>query len=89
MATLLSFLTPTTMKTETNYITPDRTRIGHVHLKVSDLERALEFDRDLLGFDVTTMYRDRPREEWTHAEDGSLKMVTRPLNLEDLLQELG
>src|SRR5476651_2082882 len=29
------------------------TRIGHVHLKVSDLERALGFYRDVLGFEVT------------------------------------
>jgi catechol 2,3-dioxygenase len=29
------------------------TRIGHVHLKVADLERALEFYRDVLGFAVT------------------------------------
>ena len=28
-------------------------RIGHVHLKVADLERALAFYRDLLGFEVT------------------------------------
>ena len=27
-------------------------RIGHVHLKVSDLERALGFYRDVLGFEV-------------------------------------
>lgn len=39
-----------------NYIVPAQTRIGHVHLKVSDLERALSFYRDLLGFEVTTMY---------------------------------
>lgn len=30
-----------------------RVRIGHVHLKVSDLERSLKFYRDILGFDVT------------------------------------
>jgi hypothetical protein len=29
------------------------TRIGHVHLKVADLERALGFFRDVLGFEVT------------------------------------
>ena len=29
------------------------TRIGHVHLKVADLERALAFYRDVLGFEVT------------------------------------
>ena len=28
-------------------------RIGHVHLKVADLERALHFYRDLLGFELT------------------------------------
>jgi catechol 2,3-dioxygenase len=28
-------------------------RIGHVHLKVADLERALNFYRDVLGFEVT------------------------------------
>ena len=38
------------------YIVPAQTRIGHVHLKVSDLDRALGFYRDLLGFEVTTMY---------------------------------
>ncbi len=29
------------------------TRIGHVHLKVADLERALGFYRDVLGFELT------------------------------------
>src|SRR6188768_3069686 len=38
------------------YIIPAQTRIGHVHLKVADLDRALEFYRDLLGFEVTMMY---------------------------------
>lgn len=33
-----------------------RKRIGHVHLKVADLERALTFYRDLLGFQVTQRY---------------------------------
>jgi catechol 2,3-dioxygenase len=31
---------------------PAETRIGHVHLKVADLERAVGFYRDLLGFDL-------------------------------------
>jgi len=31
-------------------------RIGHVHLKVADLERALWFYRDVLGFEITTRY---------------------------------
>ena len=29
------------------------TRIGHVHLKVADLERAVAFYRDVIGFQVT------------------------------------
>lgn len=159
------------------YKAPDGTGIGHVHLKVSNLEGALAFYRDLLGFELTTMYgsqaaflsaggyhhhiglntwhsegaspaprnspglyhtaflyptrkdlarifqrlvqtaypisgasdhgvseaiylndpdgngvelyRDRPRTEWTYKEDGSVVMVTEPLDLEDLLKELG
>ncbi|HTY06396.1 MAG TPA: VOC family protein [Gemmatimonadales bacterium] len=152
-----------------------RTRIGHVHLTVADLERALAFYRDVLGFEVTArygpeavflsaggyhhhvalntwagvgapapapgttglyhfailypdrkalaravqrvidhgiplegasdhgvseaiylrdpdgngveLYRDRPQEEWPRAEDGSLTMHTRPLNLRALFAE--
>jgi len=30
--------------------------IGHVHLKVADLDRALAFYRDVLGFEVTQYY---------------------------------
>jgi catechol 2,3-dioxygenase len=33
-----------------------QTRIGHVHLKVSDLERSVKFYTDVLGFEVTTRY---------------------------------
>lgn len=32
------------------------TRIGHVHLKVADLERSLHFYRDILGFEVMQRY---------------------------------
>lgn len=39
-----------------NYIIPAQTQIGHVHLKVADLNRSLEFYRDLVGFEVTMMY---------------------------------
>ena len=150
------------------------TRIGHVHLKVADLERALGFYCGVLGFEVmqrmgsgaafisaggyhhhiglntweskggyppppgTTglfhtailyptrlaladalyrvieagieldgasdhgvsealylrdpdqngveLYRDRPKEEWPRAADGSLAMFTKRLDLEDLLR---
>ncbi len=40
------------------YKIPNQTRIGHVHLKVSDLEKALKFYRDLLGFEVMQYYGD-------------------------------
>lgn len=161
---------------ESEYTTPAQTHIGHVHLKVSDLDRALAFYRDLLGFELTTMYgenaafisaggyhhhiglntwhskggspapqnsaglfhlailyptrkdlaeivqrlidheypisgasdhgvseaiylddpdgngvelyRDRPKEQWSYKEDGNVEMVTRPLDLDDLLMEL-
>jgi catechol 2,3-dioxygenase len=35
-----------------DYTIPAGTRIGHVHLKVADLERAEAFYRDVLGFEV-------------------------------------
>jgi catechol 2,3-dioxygenase len=151
------------------------TRIGHVHLTVSDLDRALAFYRDVLGLEPTArygqdavflsaggyhhhlglntwagrgapppppgttglyhfamlypdrpalaravrrvlehgqvlegasdhgvseavylrdpdgngveLYRDRPADEWPRAPDGSLRMYTRPLDLEALLRE--
>jgi catechol 2,3-dioxygenase len=157
------------------YVIPPQTRIGHVHLKVADLERSLAFYHDLLGFEVTThygdqavflsaggyhhhialntwysknappapvrsaglfhtailfptrkdlaaavkrlvdagypltgasdhavseaiylddpdgngveLYRDRPKEEWRYEPDGSVHMVTLPLDLDALLSE--
>ena len=153
-----------------------RVDIGHVHLKVADIDRALAFYRDVLGFDVmqrmgdsaafistggyhhhiglntweskggpppapgTTglfhtairypdrrtladavrrvldagipltgasdhgvseaiylrdpdsngveLYRDRPKEDWPRAEDGSFTMFTKPLDVDALLAEL-
>src|SRR5579872_410335 len=41
------------------YIIPAQTHIGHVHLKVSDLDRSLRFYRDLLGFELVMMYGDQ------------------------------
>ena len=38
------------------YVLPAQTQIGHVHLKVADLERSLAFYRDILGFEVTARY---------------------------------
>ena len=151
-----------------------RTRIGHVHLKVADLERALGFYMGVLGFELTQrregaafvsaggyhhhialntwesrggspppsgstglyhvailyptraaladalrrliaadipldgasdhgvsealylrdpdhngveLYRDRPQSEWPRTPDGKLAMITRRLDLDDLLRE--
>jgi catechol 2,3-dioxygenase len=38
------------------YIVPPQTRIGHIHLKVSDLARSLEFYQGLLGFQLMQLY---------------------------------
>lgn len=46
------------MDSKTNYIVPKETRIGHVHLKVANLQRALDFYCGLLGFELTTTYGD-------------------------------
>ena len=45
----------TTIKTEAVPIDPG-VRIGHVHLKVADLERALRFYCGVLGFEITQRY---------------------------------
>ncbi len=161
---------------EPKYIIPIKARIGHVHLKVSNLERSLQFYCDLLGFEITTMYGndaafvsargyhhhiglntwfsknappapknsvglfhtailyptrkdlavifqrlrnenypltgasdhgvsealylddpdgngvelycDRPKEQWSYLEDGSIDMFTKPLDIQSLLAEL-
>ena len=39
-----------------DYIIPPQTSIGHVHLKVSDINRSLAFYCGLLGFELTMMY---------------------------------
>ncbi len=41
-----------------SYTIPENTRIGHVHLKVTDLQRSLKFYRDVLGFEVQQMFGD-------------------------------
>lgn len=47
------------MEKESNYKAPDLTRIGHVHLKVSDLKKSLGFYQGLLGLELTMMYGDQ------------------------------
>ena len=39
-----------------DYTVPAGTRIGHVHLKVSDLDKALSFYQGLLGFEIMARY---------------------------------
>ena len=48
------------METEehTRRVISPETRIGHVHLKVANIERALWFYRDILGFEITQWYGD-------------------------------
>ncbi len=38
------------------YTASPETRIGHVHLKVADLDRSIAFYRDVMGFDVVQRY---------------------------------
>jgi catechol 2,3-dioxygenase len=42
------------MATDTAYTIPAGTDIGHVHLKVADLDRALQFYTGVLGFELTS-----------------------------------
>ncbi|MCE8537764.1 VOC family protein [Ruegeria pomeroyi] len=40
------------------YSAPAGTCVGHVHLKVSDLDQAIAFYRDVLGFELQQRYGD-------------------------------
>ncbi len=42
-----------------NYSIPAGTRIGHVHLKVADIKRALDFYCGILGFDLVQTYGEQ------------------------------
>ncbi|HEX8270439.1 MAG TPA: VOC family protein [Flavobacterium sp.] len=39
-----------------SYKIPTQTRIGHIHLKVADLQRSLDFYCGILGFEITATY---------------------------------
>src|SRR5690606_38191922 len=41
------------------YSIPSQTRIGHIHLKVANMERSLEFYCDILGFKETSRHGSR------------------------------
>lgn len=49
-------LTPKKVPNETIHPVDPHVRIGHVHLKVADLERALDFYCGVLGFELTQRY---------------------------------
>jgi catechol 2,3-dioxygenase len=38
------------------YRTHPETHVGHIHLKVSDLDRSVAFYRDVMGFDLVQLY---------------------------------
>src|SRR5436190_399085 len=70
-----------------------RVDIGHVHLKVADLDRASDhgvsealYLRDPDGNGVE-LYWDRAKSQWPRAADGSVEMTTRRLDLDALLEE--
>ncbi len=42
-----------------SYSIPSKACIGHVHLKVSNIDKALVFYRDLLGYQVKATYGDQ------------------------------
>jgi catechol 2,3-dioxygenase len=42
-----------------DYVVPAGTDIGHTHLKVADLDRALAFYHGVLGFDITQRFGDQ------------------------------
>lgn len=39
-----------------SYTIPAQTRIGHVHLKVANIDRSLQFYQGMLGFEITQWY---------------------------------
>lgn len=44
---------------DNSYKIPAQTRIGHVHLRVSNIQRSLDFYMGLLGFEYVTSYGDQ------------------------------
>ena len=76
---------------------PDRASLGDALRRLRDAKVPIEgasdhgvsealylTDPDGNGLEL---YRDRPREEWPRATDGTLQMVTAPLDLQSLLNE--
>ena len=49
-----------------------RTRVGHVHLTVADLDRALAFYRDVLGFEEVFVDFD---DGWSRLKHGGMEIA--------------
>ena len=49
----------TSPQTGVPYVAPTQTRIGHIHLQVTDLEKALAFYHGILGFKVMQRFGDQ------------------------------
>ncbi len=73
--------------------------IGHVHLKVVDLDRSVSFYRDLLGMEVKNVvdgaaflafgsYHHHWRSTHRESRPNPLRTDDRPLDLNELLAEL-
>ena len=67
--------------------------IGHVHLKVADVDRSLDFYCGILGFELMQRWGADAAfisaEEWPMAPDGEgVQMGTMPLDVDDLISEL-
>lgn len=44
---------------DANYTIPHAARIGHIHLKVANLQRSLDFYHGILGFEITEQFGDQ------------------------------
>src|ERR671933_528066 len=61
-----------------------RADIGHVNLRVRDLERAVRFYRDVIGLELMV---DRPPAEWPRGVGGEIAMRVDPLDLQALVED--
>lgn len=52
-------MTPDNATGNDSRVIDPKVRIGHVHLKVADLQRAIHFYRGVLGFEITQLYGDQ------------------------------
>ncbi len=76
-------------------VVPDRPSFGAIFRRLTELREPFEgmadhlvsealYIRDPEGNGIE-LYRDRPREEWTFTQDGSIVMVSDPIDAEGIL----